>query len=141
MKMVPAVLAAGVAIVIGLSQIGADVSTQEPQPSVSPPLDDARAAIRSKLKLAAIKEVHLISPGGTVCGLINHKGSKVGWAPFAYNHELGLAVAEVWGLKQPENLNKLYGCHFLPLAYTDEWKTPFWGGEGGDEYISAPQSL
>lgn len=142
MKMVPVVLATTAAIFIGIPFIGASIQAPAVPTAPTPALvNDARAAMRSDLKFAQVKEVHFLSGEGSVCGLVIHAESEIGWVPFAYSHKLGLSVAQVWGRREPENLNKRYGCQFLPLAYTDEWKTPFWGGERGDLYMPAPEAI
>ncbi len=122
-----------------LSVLGGRIN--ESIPPESPPVDDAKAAIRMKLQAPEISEVHYLASAGVVCGLVNHAKSEVGRAPFAYSHKLGLSVAPVWGRNEPQKLNKLYGCSFLPVAYVDEWTSPFWESEQGDAYWPEPEVL
>lgn len=128
-----------VAFLAGLSYLGQNI--QKDSDTGSPPLDDMRSAIRMNLKNAEIGELHYLASQNAVCGLVKHDASQVGRAPFAYSHQLGLTVASKWGGGEPEQLNKLYGCSFLPIAYVEEWKLPFWGGERGTFYRSAFETL
>lgn len=127
------------AILVGLMFIGSRIPHE--QPPASSPLDDAKAAIRMKLENPEVRELHYLEAEGVVCGQVKHDESRIGFAPFAYSHRLGLSVAKVWGLNEPEELNKQYGCSFLPIAYADEWKSPFWGGQPGDIYDPVPDVL
>jgi len=127
------------AIFVGLMFIGAQIPHERPYSSS--PLEDAKAAIRLKLENSEVRELHYFEAAGVVCGQVKHDKSDVGFAPFAYSHKLGLSVAKVWGRNEPEELNKQYGCSFLPIAYSDEWKSPFWGGPRGDIYEPTPEVL
>lgn len=126
------------AIAIGLAILGEKISSQADAPHTDNMalLDDAQAALAMKLRNASTRELHVLTKNQVICGQVNHDESEVGFAPFAYNHSLGLSVAKVWGKGEPERLNRDYGCKFLPLAYTNEWTKPFWGGQpDGDTYI------
>lgn len=132
------VLVAICAIVIGLVTLGEQISSQADARRTDNMalVDDAQAALAMKLRNVHTRELHLLAKNQVICGQVNHDESEVGFAPFAYSHSLGLSVANVWGKGEPERLNRDYGCKFLPIAYTDEWTKPFWGGPpDGDTYI------
>jgi len=123
------------AILSGLILLGSRLENSQPSADTLPELvSDAKAALRMDLENPEVSELHYFRETGIVCGLVNHRESAIGRAPFAYSHQLGLTVAPVWGKNEPEEINKRYGCNFLPIAYTNDWKSPFWGGDAGDFY-------
>ena len=123
--------------VYGLGRLGAGVSDAAESPSIQKSIiDDAHAALDMQTHNPTTKELHYLSNKKVLCGLVKHDDSEVGAAPFAYSHSLGLTVAKVWGKGEPEELNRLYGCSFLPIAYVKEWQKPFWGNSSErDVYI------
>lgn len=133
MKAIKIVGIALIALVVALYSLGS--SMPEPDKATnSSTLSDAKAAINMELNNPELSELHYLVSENVVCGLVNHDNSEIGKGPFAYSHKLGLSVAKVWGRNEPEKINKLYGCSFLPIAYVDEWKSPFWGAKRGDIY-------
>lgn len=118
----------------GLGQLGAGVSDGNVGPSIQLSImEDARAELSTGTSTPPTKELHYLSERKVLCGLVNYPES-IGWTPFAYSHSLGLKVAKVWGNGEYENLNRLYGCSFLPMAYVKEWKKPFWGSSSEPEH-------
>ena len=127
-----------VAGVIVLANLGAKVSSQigDNDTDHAEFVSDAKAALSMKLRNPRTRELHLLARHQVLCGQVKHDYSKVGFVPFAYSHAIGLTVAEVWGKGEPEQLNRDYGCEFLPIAHSEEWNRPFWGGQpDGDTYI------
>lgn len=123
-----------VAAIYSLGKLGEGLSEAADSPSIEQSLiEDAHAALNTDTIVPPTKELHYLSERKVLCGLVNYPES-IGWTPFAYSHSLGLKVAKVWGNGEYENLNRLYGCSFLPMAYVKEWKKPFWGSSSEPEH-------
>jgi hypothetical protein len=93
--------------------------------------DRAEAALRRVLQDPWVREIHFFPDQQLVCGQVKHAKSEWGFTPFAYSDRLGLTVSNNWNKEATESINRRYGCEFLTLAYSERWKSLFWGGEPG----------